>query len=126
MSGPTENPCGPFFREVQTGFLALRLVTEVREDGVHVKFAPLHRSFHRIPWDNVDGVSVGTYDPMEYGGWGWGIRVSPTGAKRAYRISGEDGVEIRRTDGRDLFVGTRRPTELVEATERARARDAPG
>lgn len=115
----------PLFREVQTGFLALRLVTEVRDDGVYVKFGPLHRSFHRIPWENVDAVTATTYEPAAYGGWGWGIRVSPTGAKKAYRISGDDGVEIRRTDGRDLFVGTNRPDELVTAVEGARAGEPP-
>jgi len=125
MTGSTENPRDPLFREVQTGFLALRLVTEVRADGVYVKFAPLHRSFHRIPWENIDGVAATTYEPMEYGGWGWGIRLSPTGARKAYRIAGDRGVEIRRTDGRDLFLGTRRPSEFVEATRQAQLGDAP-
>jgi hypothetical protein len=125
MRRSTDDSCEPFFREVQTGFFALRLVTEVRDDGVYVKFAPLHQSFHRIPWRTIDAVTDTTYEPTEYGGWGWGIRVNPTGAKKAYRISGDSGVEIRRTDGRDLFIGTRRPTELVEATDRAQFNDPP-
>jgi hypothetical protein len=126
MTESTGSPHGPLFREVQTGFLAVRLVTEVRSDGVYVKFTPLHRSFHRIPWRNIDAVTDTTHEPMEYGGWGWGIRVNPTGAKKAYRISGDSGVEIRRTDGRDLFVGTRRPSELVETIDRARGVGPPG
>lgn len=120
MNGSTETAPDRLFREEQTGFLALRLVTEVHEDGVYVKFAPLHRSFHRIPWDDVRSVHRTTYEPMEYGGWGWGIRVGPTGEKKAYRIAGDSGVEIRRIDGRDLFVGTQRPTDFVAAIERAR------
>lgn len=113
----------PRFREVQTGFLALRLVTEVRGDGVYLKFAPLHQSFHRIPWRDIDNAAVRTYEPMEYGGWGWGIRLSPTGGKKAYRISGDSGVELRRTEGQDLFIGTQRPTEFVEAIERTEDED---
>jgi hypothetical protein len=122
MNDQREDASDPLFREEQTGFLALRLVTEVRDDGVYLKFAPVHRSFHRIPWENVDGVAEATYDPTEYGGLGWGIRVGPTGTTKAYRISGDSGVEIRRTEGRDLFVGTRRPSELVAAIGRARSR----
>lgn len=56
MSGTTENDPDVLFREEQTGFLALRLVTEVRDDGVYLKFAPLHRSLHRIPWEDVRSI----------------------------------------------------------------------
>lgn len=125
MTDPIENSPDPLFQEVQTGFLALRLVTQVRDDGVYVKFAPLQQSFHRIPWENIDNVTDTTYEPMEYGGWGWGIRIGPTGAKKAYRISADRGVEIRRTEGRDLFIGTQRPTEFVEAIEQAQPERSP-
>ncbi|MFT4889880.1 MAG: hypothetical protein ACI9YT_000791 [Halobacteriales archaeon] len=107
------------FREVQQGFLALKLVTEVRADGLYVKFSPLGRSFHPVPWSNVEAVRVTEYAPGDYGGWSWGVRVGPTGNK-AYRLSGDQGVEIIRERGRRLFVGSDRPQELADAIATAR------
>lgn len=52
-------------------FWSLRLVTEVRDDGLYVRFAPFHRSFRRVPWDAIESVESVKYHPLrEYGGWG--------------------------------------------------------
>ncbi|ELY83187.1 hypothetical protein [Natrinema gari] len=93
-------------------FRSLRLVTEVRTDGLYVRFAPLHRSFRRVPWEAIDSVESVTYRPLrEYGGWG--IRWRP--ATIAFNVSGSRGVYVTRSDDRDLLVGSLRPDELATA-----------
>jgi hypothetical protein len=108
---------GPAFREVQTGFLVLRLVTEVRSDGLAVRIAPFQRSFRTESFDGIESVDVATYDASEHGGWHWGVRVGPTG-NTSYRLSGGDGVRLELADGETLFVGSQRPAELAAAIER--------
>ena len=93
-------------------FWALKLVTEVREDGVYVRFFPLHLSFKRIdPGDLVTCEAV-TYSPLgEFGGWGirWGRR------SRAYNVSGNRGVRLTFADGKSLVIGSQEAQELAGA-----------
>lgn len=91
---------------------SLRLETEVRPDGLYVKFAPFHRSFRHVAWDEMNSFEAVTYRPIrDYGGWG--IRWSP--GKLAYNVSGAQGVRIDRPDGKELMVGSRRPYDLARA-----------
>ncbi|WP_276301619.1 hypothetical protein [Halorussus lipolyticus] len=94
------------------------LQTEVRGDGLYVRFAPFHRSAKRIPLSDLADVQETGYSPMRYGGWG--IRWSPQGI--AYTVSGKSGVRIERTGGKSMFVGSDRPDELVAAVQEATER----
>lgn len=115
---PTESTNGdPRYRETQSGFWKLRLITEVREDGLYVRFAPIHRSFRRIGVEEIADVEATTYSAAEHGGWHWGIRVGPTGGSKVYRLAGRDGMRVTKTDGKRVFVGSRTPEQLVEALE---------
>lgn len=98
---------------------SLRLITEVREDGLYVRFAPVQRSFRRVPWSAIESVESTRYRPLrEYGGWG--VRWRP--GTVAFTVSGSRGVFVKRPDDRDLLVGSRRPDELATAVrERVRA-----
>jgi hypothetical protein len=50
---------------------SLRLLTEVRADGIYLKMWPLHRSFRRISWSEVERYEPKRYGPLgEFGGWG--------------------------------------------------------
>lgn len=94
------------------------LQTEVREDGLYLRFAPFHRSAKRIPFSDLADVQETGYSPMRYGGWG--IRWSPRGI--AYTVSGKSGVRVERADGKSVFVGSDRPDELVAAVQEATER----
>jgi len=98
---------------------SIRLYTEVRDDGVYVKFAPLHRSFRRIRFGDIEDVQAAGYSPLRYGGWG--IRWRPSGV--AYTVSGTSGVRLERTNGTSAFVGSDRPDELLAAVQDATARE---
>ncbi|WP_132060482.1 DUF6141 family protein [Halorussus amylolyticus] len=94
-------------------FRSATLYTEVRDEGVYVKFAPLHRSFRRIPFSALADVQATGYSPLRYGGWG--VRWSPSGV--AYTVSGRSGVRLERANGRSVFVGSDRPDELLAAVQ---------
>jgi len=114
---------GPLFILLMAGLVwlmwAARLVTEVRDDGVHIRFYPFHRGFHGFLWEEIESFEARTYRPiMEYGGWG--IRWGASG--RAYNVSGNRGLQLAVKGGRSrrVLVGTQRPEELATAVESAR------
>jgi len=93
------------------------LETEVRGDGVHVRFFPFHLSFRKIPLENVVKVEARTYRPIrEYGGWG--IRWARRG--KAYNMSGHVGVRVDYANGRHVLIGSRTAEELADAIDRVR------
>jgi hypothetical protein len=91
---------------------ACRLITEVRRDGLYLRFVPFHRSMWEVPLANVVKVEARTYSPIrDYGGWG----LRRTFKGRAYNVSGNRGVRLDFADGRHLLIGSQRPEELAEA-----------
>jgi len=111
---------------VAPGILALlavwfflgRLVTEVRETGLSVRFFLLWPE-ETIPWSEIRRAEAVTFDPITYRGWG--VRWGPEG--RAYTVSGNRGVRIELAGGGTLLVGSQRSYELAQAiTERIGAR----
>jgi hypothetical protein len=98
-------------------FLSLKLVTEVRDEEVYVKFVRLWRA-RTIPLDQIRRVAAVTYSPLlDYGGWG--IRCGRKGM--AYNVSGNCGVQLELKEGRPILVGSQRAEELARAIEERRA-----
>ncbi len=90
----------------------LRMETQVRSDGVYVRYFPFHWRFQRLPALDLDQCFARTYRPiLEYGGWGirWGF------GGRAYNVSGNQGVQLVFRNGRRLLLGSARPRELEAA-----------
>jgi hypothetical protein len=96
-----------------------RLSTEVRGDGVYVRFAPFHRSYRKIAFADLTDVQATGYSPLRYGGWA--IRWSPSGV--AYTVSGKSGVRLERAGGRSVLVGSDDPDELLAAVQDASERE---
>ncbi len=95
-------------------FLFGKLVTEVRDDGIYIRYFPLHRCFRKIALKKLKGYEVRTYRPiLEYGGWG--IRFGLKG--KAYNVSGNRGVQLELTNGKRLLIGSQRPEELWRAIQ---------
>lgn len=94
-------------------FHSLKLVTEVREDGLYVRFYPLHSSFRNFPFESIWNFEALTYSPIrDYGGWG--IRCGPKGD--AYNTSGNRGVLFELVEGnrtRRLMIGSQTPEKLA-------------
>ncbi len=93
-------------------FYKMNLTIEVHSDGMYYRFFPFHLSFHKIAPEDINGFEVRTYRPIrEYGGWG--IRYG--GKSKAYNVSGNRGVQLELSNGKQLLFGSQRPEELAEA-----------
>jgi len=100
-------------------FYAVNLATEVRSDGLYIRFFPFHLSFRKTGFDNLAGYEAQTYRALrDYGGWG--IRYGRKG--KAYNVSGNRGVQLEFANGDRLLIGSQRPDELVEALDAASAK----
>lgn len=95
-------------------FIWGRLITEVRDDGIYIKYLPLHIRYHQIPFDDIESFECRTYKPlMDYGGWGikWGIK------GKAYNVYGNRGLQLYFKNGKRLLIGSQNPEALVKAME---------
>lgn len=88
-----------------------RLETQIRKDGIYVRFLPFHKSFKHYAWHTLSKAYVRQYSPIwEYGGWG--LRFSGNGT--AYNISGNKGLQLEFTNNKKLLIGTQKPDEITE------------
>lgn len=95
---------------------SLRLQTEVRTDGIYFRMWPLHWSFRRISWSEIERYESEQYSPLrEFGGWG--IRWAP--GKLAYNVSGNLGVWIERKNRRAILIGSQHVKEFISAIDEA-------
>jgi hypothetical protein len=96
------------------GFMySLKLTTEVRQDGIYLRFFPLWVR-QTIPFSDIARYEARTYRPiLEYGGWG--VRYGWKG--KAYNVRGNRGVQLELRDGKRLLIGSQRPEELARAIE---------
>ena len=100
--------------------LYARLITEVRSDGLHLRFVPFHLRGINIPFKSIATVEACKYNPIkEYGGWG--IRRGPKG--KAYNVIGNLGVKLDFVDGKRLLIGSQNPEELAQAISQMRDSD---
>jgi hypothetical protein len=95
-------------------FRTTRLVTEVRSDGLYVRFIPFHFSFKRFRFDEIEEYNVMTYRPIRDFG-GWGIRLGRRGW--AYNVSGNKGVYFVFRTGKKLMIGSQKPEEFARAVD---------
>jgi hypothetical protein len=100
-------------------FYSLKMTTEVRKDGLYVRFFPFHFSFRYFPFRSIQSYEVITYSPIrDYGGWG--IRYGLKGM--AYNAKGNRGVlfEFKEESRvKKLMIGSQMPERLANAVSRA-------
>ena len=124
MPDPMLMILGPLFILLFAALLWLMwsacLITEVRDDGIYIRFIPFHRRFLGFTWDAIESAEARTYRPiMDYGGWG--IRFGVRG--KAYNVRGNRGLQLILGEGRSeqILIGSQRAEELAMAVEAARA-----
>ncbi len=80
-----------------------KLDTQVRNEGLFIKFRPFHRRWVMLPFHDIVEANAITYKPLkDYGGWG--IRYGPKG--KAYNVSGNKGVLLKFEDGPSILIGS--------------------
>jgi hypothetical protein len=101
--------------------LSMTLITEVRPEGLYVRFKMLWPE-RTIPYYQIVKAEAQTYRPiLDYGGWG--VRgIAPV---KAFNVSGNRGVLLSLTSGQTLMIGSQRPDQLAASLQpgivRARA-----
>ncbi len=92
-------------------FTSTKMVTQIRKDGIYVRFPPFQSSFNKYSWDIIQELYLRKYDPVsEYNGWG--IKVGPAG--KGYVVSGDTGIQLELCDNSKVLVGTQRPEEVAD------------
>src|SRR6476469_5927452 len=98
-------------------FANIKMVTQLRENGIYVRFPPFQPSFSKYEWKDISEAYIREYSALlEYGGWG--IRFGLMGIKygkggKAYTLSGNQGLQLVMKDGSKILIGTQKPDELI-------------
>jgi hypothetical protein len=102
---------GPLLTLIAALFLSNCLITQLRTDGIYIRFPLLDPSVKQFLWSDIQELYITDYNPMEYGGWG--VRISPAGT--AYNFSGRTGLHITLRDGNKVLIGTKNPEGITDA-----------
>jgi hypothetical protein len=95
---------------------SIRLVTEVRADGIYVRFAPVHRSFRQLSFDQIGRVESTEFGLLTYGGIG--IRWTPDTV--AYMTTPGSGIKIDRENAKSVVIGSHETSKLLNRVEELR------
>lgn len=102
-------------------FKNLRLDTQIKRNGIYVRFFPFHLKFKHYAWDTLTKSYVRQYSAItEYGGWG--LRLGLFGKGKAYNVSGNIGLQLEFSNNKKLLIGTNKPDELTETLNKIRQR----
>lgn len=95
--------------------LPSNLTTQIRSNGIYVRFPPFRLSYAKFYWADISEVYVRSYDAVsEY--YGWGLKVSPNGT--GYIVAGNMGIQIIFKNGNKVLITTQRPDEVNEVLKR--------
>lgn len=95
--------------------LPSNLTTQIRSDGIYVRFPPFRPSFAKFYWADISEVYLRKYDAItEY--FGWGVKISPNGV--GYIVGGNIGIQIIFKNGNKVLITTQRPDEVNEILKR--------
>ncbi|CAJ1003976.1 DUF6141 family protein [Brevibacillus aydinogluensis] len=97
-----------------TSLFLTKLVVEIREKGLYLRFFPFAKHF--IPYNEIAAYEVCQFSPFwDFGGlggrWifgGW-----------AYTVSGNSGIKVRLKNNKVFVIGSQHPEKLVEALAKA-------
>lgn len=95
--------------------LGSKLITQIRTDGIYVRFPPWQPKFSIYNWADIAEIFVRDYGAMrEF--MGWGIRYAP--GKMGYIVAGTSCIEIVFKNGNKVIVTTQRKVDVNEVLKR--------
>jgi hypothetical protein len=98
-------------------FRTMKLVIEVRSDGIYYKYPPFIIKMKNYHVDEIKSYTIRTYQPIrEYSGWG--IRYSWAGSGRAITVKGKTGLQLYLKNGKKVLLGTQRSEALKRAMQK--------
>ena len=94
-------------------FLNFRLDTKITNDGIYVRFFPIHIRLKFYSWDQLNQSYIRQYSALtEYGGWGFRIGLGKSG--NAFTVSVNKGLQLKFKDNKKLLIGTNKSDQLRE------------
>ena len=105
-------------------FTGIRMISQIREDGIYVRYPPFQPSFSIYQWSEIQEIYIRDYHALqEYGGWGirfgiMGVRYGGSG--KAYIVSGNKGIQLILKNNARVLIGTQHPTDMETIIEKCR------
>lgn len=103
----------------------LKLLTQIDETSISIRFAPLQRKPRVITKEEISRYEIRKYRPIiEYGGWGLRTRRDSIISYRrrhfgiAYNVKGNMGLQLYLTNGKKILIGTQNPTGIERAMKK--------
>lgn len=93
-------------------FSKMEMTTEVRHDGLHVRYRPTQRIFRHYPFNTIESYEKSKGGILD-GIMSWRVRRYPN--KTSYQCGSHEKVLIRLTNGKSLLLDSRNPDELIAA-----------
>ncbi len=92
----------------------LKLVIEVRDDRLYIRFMPFHIEYRKFLYKDIKQYEPIIYSPIKRFG-GWGIRMNLQG-ETAYNLNGKQALELKLRN-QTVVIGTQKPEELIKAID---------
>ncbi|MBU9723051.1 MULTISPECIES: DUF6141 family protein [Bacillaceae] len=89
----------------------LKLITEVRDDGVYIRFIPFHLHYRKFLYHDIQEYEQIVFSPLEFGGSG--IRFDFQGGT-SYTMHGKHGIKLH-LNKETIVIGTQNPEEMFKA-----------
>jgi len=98
------------------GIFSVKLITEVRNDGIYYKFTIVQFKFRKINIEDINSYEIRKYNSFkEFGGYG--IKAGRRG-HMAYNIAGNIGIQFGLKNGDKVLIGTQLPNGFKKAVDR--------
>lgn len=93
-------------------FSKIQMTTEIRDDGLHIRYSPTQLTFKHYPLKSIESYEKSKGGLLD-GILSWRIRRYPN--KTSYQCGSYDKVLIKLTNGKSLLLDSRKPDELITA-----------
>ena len=98
-------------------FRKMKLVTEVRQDGIYYRYPPFIIRERKFGKEEIASFEIRKYKPIkEYSGWG--IRYSWGKSGRSFNVKGNIGLQLYLEDGKKVLFGTQRNEAILRAMKK--------
>ena len=92
----------------------VKLIIEVREDGLYIRFMPIHIEYRKFLYKDIKTYESIIYSPLKRFG-GLGIRMNLKG-ETAYNLNGKRALELKLRN-ETVVIGSQKPDELIKAMD---------
>ncbi|PZR26758.1 MAG: hypothetical protein DI535_13010 [Citrobacter freundii] len=90
------------------------MITQIREDGIYVRFTPYQPSFERFVWEDIEEIHVRKFNPFKE--YGYGVRMNENG--KGYTIPGDTGIYLVRRNQMPVMISTKCAEQIIETLKK--------